>query len=108
MKIIAIIFFFMIPILSFGQEVVELGVEFSLKDSVLIIKLLDQKYKQIKVVEKQFGALGEIELVRNYDFEGDVVHDHQLFTKNGNIMIEVISGIKKKEFQLLREKKSNK
>lgn len=108
MKIIAIIFVFMIPILSFGQEVVELEVKFSLKDSVLTIKLLDQKYKQIKVVEKQFGALGEIELIRNYDFEGDVVHDHMLFTKNGNIMIEVISGNKKKEFQLLRAIKSNK
>jgi hypothetical protein len=89
---------------SFGQEVIELGVKFSLKDTLLNIKLLDGKYKQIKVEERQSNSIVDIELIRNYYFEGDVVHDHKLFTKDGIILIEILSGDKKKKFQLLRNK----
>lgn len=89
---------------SFGQEVIELGVRFSLNDSILNIKLLDRKYKQIKVEERQSNSMVDIELIRNYYFEGDVVHDHKLYTKDGIILIEVISENKKKKFKFLRRK----
>jgi hypothetical protein len=104
MKKLIILFFFMYSLSSFGQEVIELGVKFSLKDTLLNIKLLDGKYKQIKVEERQSNSIVDIELIRNYYFEGDVVHDHKLFTKDGIILIEILSGDKKKKFQLLRNK----
>lgn len=104
MKQLAILFFFMYSFVSFGQEVIELGVKFSLKDSVLNIKLLDRKYKQIKVEERQSSSIVDIELIRNYYFEGDVVYDHELYTKDGIILIEIISGNKKKKFKLIRNK----
>lgn len=89
---------------SFGQEVIELGVKFSLKDSLLNIKLLDGKYKQIKVEERQTGSIIDVELIKNYYFEGDVEHDHKLYTKDGIILIEIISGNKKKKFKFIRNK----
>lgn len=104
MKQLTILFFFIFLKISNAQEVIELGVKFSLNDSLLNIKLLDGKYKHIKVVEFKPDPFLEFELIKDYYFEGDVVHDHKLFTKDGIILIEIISGDKKKKFQLLRNK----
>lgn len=49
MKRLVVILFSVFSFASFGQEVVELGVKFTLKDSLLNITLLDGKYKQIKI-----------------------------------------------------------
>lgn len=89
---------------SFGQEVIELGVKFSLKDSLLNIKLLDGKYKHIKVVESKPDPFLEFEIIRDYYFEGDVEHVHKLHTNYGVIIVEIISGNRKKKFKLLRNK----
>lgn len=105
MKWLVVIFFSVFSFASFGQEVVELGVKFTLKDSVLNITLLDGKYKQIKINESKHDSIVEIELIRNYYFEGDTVYDHKLYTKDGFIKIEIISGDKKKKFIFQRSKK---
>lgn len=104
MKQIAILLIFMCSLVSSAQEVVELGVKFILKDSLLTIKLLDRKYKQIKVEERQSNSIVDIDLIRNYYFEGDIEHNHKLYTKDGIILIEIISGNKKKKFKFLRRK----
>ena len=105
MKLLVVILFSVFSFASFGQEVVELGVKFTLKDSLLNITLLDGKYKQIKINESKHDSIVEIELIRNYYFEGDVVYIHKLFTNDGVIKIEIISGNKKKKFIFQRIKK---
>lgn len=104
MKQLTILFFFINSLVSSAQEVIEFGVKFTLKDSLLTIELLDGKYKQIKVEERQSSSILDIELIRNYYFEGDIIHNHKLHTNYGVIMVEIFSGNKKKKFQFLRNK----
>lgn len=107
MKKLVALFIFIYSLSSFGQEVIELGVKISLKDTVLSIKLLDRKYKHIKVVESKSDPFLEFEIIKDYYFEGDVVHDHKLHTNYGVIIIEIISENKKKKFKFIRNKSSN-
>lgn len=107
MKWLVIILFFIYSSTSSAQELVELGVKFSLKDTVLSIKLLDGKYKHIKVVESKSDPFLEFEIIKDYYFEGEVVHDHKLHTNYGVIIIEIISENKKKKFKFIRNKPSN-
>jgi hypothetical protein len=107
MKWLVTMLFFIYSSTSSAQELVELGVKFSLKDTVLSIKLLDGKYKHIKVVESKPDPFLEFEIIKDYYFEGDVEHDHKLHLNYGVIIIEIISGNKKKKFKFIRNKPSN-
>lgn len=98
----------MFSFLSYAQKVVELGVKFSVKDSLIVIENLDRKFKHISITERDKTTIGEIELVLRYDIEGDVVQDHKLYTQNGVVDIEIVCGNQKKKFQISRTKKSNK
>lgn len=104
MKQLVILLIFMCSLVSSAQEVIELGVKFSLKDTVLSIKLLDGKYKHIKVVESKPDPFLEFEIIRDYYFEGDVEHVHKLHTNYGVIIVEIISDNRKKKFKFLRNK----
>ncbi len=104
MKNIVIIFLFTCSLSAYSQEVVELGVKFTVKDSLVIIENLDRKFKHISIIERDKTEMGGIELALNYDIEGDVVQDHKLYTKNGDVVVEIISDIQKKKFVISRVK----
>lgn len=105
MKLPFLFFFFSLNCL--GQVYEELGVKLSLKDSIVLIENLDQKFKYLKFVEREFGTLGEIELIRNYDFEGDVVHCHKLYTKNGDVFVDIVFERQKRKIVFKRAKRLN-
>ncbi len=105
MKWLVIIFFFIFSFVSHSQEVVELGVRLSVKDSLVVIENLDRKFKHISITERDRTNMGEIELALKYDIEGDVLQDHKLYTENGVIDVEIVSGNQKKKFQIPRVKK---
>lgn len=87
---------------SFSQTYEELGVKFKIKDTLIIFENLDKKIKTIKITETSSTNLGKIELVINYQIEGDVVENHRLYTKNGRIDIEIISDKLKKQITIRR------
>lgn len=108
MKSIVIFLFSMNSLFSYSQEVVELGVKFSVKDSLVVIENLDKKAKHISIAETDKTDLGEIELALKYDIEGDVIQDHKLYTEKGDVVVEIVSGNQKKKFLIQRIKKQNK
>ena len=88
---------------SFSQTYKELGVKFTLKDSLIIIENLDKKFKEIKITEKDTATFVITELTINYQIEGDVVENHKLYTKNGFVEIEIISDKIKKQIIFKRK-----
>ncbi|CAM3723864.1 hypothetical protein [Flavobacterium saliperosum] len=94
--------FLQFPLLSFCQTYDELGVVIIFKDSVIQIINRDGGYKVIKISERQNNKLVEINLIKTYYFEGDVVHNHKLYTKEGEVVIEIKEGEKMKTIVILR------
>lgn len=90
---------------SYSQEIRQLGVKFTVRDSLIVVENLDKKYKSIVITERDSGVLGEIELVSKYHIEGDVVQDHKLYTDDGEIFVDITSDKQKKKFKILRVKK---
>ena len=88
---------------SFSQTYQELGVKFTLKDSLITIENLDKKFKEIKITEKDSASFVITELTINYQIEGDVVENHKLYTKNGVVVIEIISDKIKKQIIFRRK-----
>ena len=76
---------------SFSQTYRELGVKFTLYDSLITIENLDKKFKEIKITEKDNASFVITELTINYQIEGDVVENHKLYTKNGVVEIKIMS-----------------
>lgn len=108
MKNIVFFFLFISSFSVYSQDVVVLGVKFSLKDSLVVIENLDKKFKSITVTEKELNKLNEPELVMKCEFEGDVVQNYKFVTQKGVVVVEIVSGNKKRKFQIQRPKKQNK
>jgi hypothetical protein len=88
---------------SFSQTYQELGVKFTLKDRLIKIENIDKKFKEFKITEKDSASFVITELTINYQIEGDVVENHKLYTKNGVVVIEMISDKMKKQIIFRRK-----
>lgn len=88
---------------SFSQTYQELGVKFTLKDNLITIENLDKKIKEFKITEKDSASIVITELTINYQIEGDVIENHKLYTKNGVVVIEMISDKIKKQIIFRRK-----
>lgn len=106
MKNIVFFFLFIGSFSAYSQEVVELGVRFSVSDSLVVIENLDMKFKSITLTEKELNKFNKPELVMKCEFEGDVVQNYKFVTQKGVVVVEIISGNKKKKFIFQKIKKS--
>ncbi|MBC5836017.1 hypothetical protein G6N05_14100 [Flavobacterium sp. F372] len=88
---------------SISQVHEELGVKFTLKDSEVIVENIDKKFKEFKIIEIDTTSFTIIELSINYQIEGSFVKSHILYTKNGNVVIEIISDKLKKKIIFKRK-----
>lgn len=102
MKNHLIYFFCLITSLSFSQEIEKLGVKFIITDSLITFHNVDKKFKSIKIVEKYNNGLVHLEYSVNYEIEGDIIEQQKLYSKNGEISIEIIADKLKIKFIVQR------
>jgi hypothetical protein len=88
---------------SISQVHEELGIKFTLEDSLIIIENVDKKFKEFKISERDSTSFAIIELTINYQIEGFLIKDHILYTKNGIVVIEIISDKLKKKIIFKRK-----
>ncbi len=86
-----IYFFSFISSLSFSQEIEKLGVKFIFSDSLITFINIDKKLKVIKIIESDYTAIVDFKYSANYEIEGDVIQEQKIYTKNGEINIEIIA-----------------
>lgn len=84
-------FFCFISFYSFSQEFEKLGVKFTITDSLITFRNIDKKFKIIKIVEKDNNGLFQLESSVNYQIEGDVIEHQKIYSKKGEISIEIIA-----------------
>ena len=76
---------------SFSQSYQELGVKFTLKGNLITIENIDKKFKEFKITEKDTASFVITDLTVNYQIEGNFIKNHKLYTKQGVVIIEIIS-----------------
>ena len=76
---------------SFSQTCQKSGVKFTLKDNLIRIENIDEKFKEFKIMEKDSASFVITELTVNYQIEGNFIKNHKLYTKQGVVIIEIIS-----------------
>lgn len=86
-----ICFFSFISFYSFSQDFEKLGVKFTITDSLITFHNIDKKFKTIKIIEKYNNGLVNLEYSINYQIEGDIIEQQKLYSKNGEICIEIIT-----------------
>lgn len=95
-------FFLLFPTISFCQTYNEMGVNFIINDSIMIIENMDKKFKTIKIFEKECFQIREIQQTSYYQIEGDVLEKYKFYTKKSVIKIEIVCGGRNKKMILKR------
>ena len=88
---------------SISQVHEELGVKFTLKENLIRIENIDKKYKEFKIMEKDSASFVITELTVNYQIEGNFIKNHKLYTKQGVVVIEIITDKLKKKIIFKRK-----
>lgn len=107
MKNQLICFFCFISFYSFSQEFEKLGVKFTITDTLITFQNIDKKSKTIKIVEKNSNELVHLEYSANYEIEGDIIQEQKLYSKKGEIIIEIIADKLKIKFIVQKIKNTN-
>lgn len=102
MKNQLICFFCFMSFYSFSQDFDKLGVKFAITDSLITFHNVDKKFKTIKIVEKYNNGLVDLEYSINYQLEGDISEQQKLYSKKGEISIEIIADKLKIKFIVQR------
>lgn len=102
MKNQLICFFCFVSFCSFSQEIEKLGVKFIVTDSLITFHNVDKKFKTIKIVEKYNNGLVYLEYSINYQIEGNIIEQQKLYSKIGEISIEIIADKLKMKFIVQR------